>query len=105
VYEETLEDNGRFNEQPVLPFNAYGTIAMARSEFEANDGSSQIFFLLKVLDATLQREHCCTLHLGAFVRLSTDISLWCRQVMGSQNLSTTTRSSVHVHSSHGHGGL
>jgi cyclophilin family peptidyl-prolyl cis-trans isomerase len=48
VYEETLEDNGRFNEQPVLPFNAYGTIAMARSEFEANDGSSQIFFLLKV---------------------------------------------------------
>lgn len=48
MYEETLEDNGRFNEQPVLPFNAYGTIAMARSEFEANDGSSQIFFLLKV---------------------------------------------------------
>jgi cyclophilin family peptidyl-prolyl cis-trans isomerase len=49
VYEETLEDNGRFNEQPVLPFNAYGTVAMARSEFEANDGSSQFFFLLKVL--------------------------------------------------------
>lgn len=48
VYEETLEDNGRFNEQPVLPFNAYGTVAMARSEFEANDGSSQFFFLLKV---------------------------------------------------------
>jgi cyclophilin family peptidyl-prolyl cis-trans isomerase len=48
VYEETLEDNGRFNEQPVLPFNAYGTIALARSEFEANDGSSQFFFLLKV---------------------------------------------------------
>ena len=51
MYEETLEDNGRFNEQPVLPFNAYGTIAMARSEFEANDGSSQIFFLLKVPSA------------------------------------------------------
>ena len=54
MYEETLEDNGRFNEQPVLPFNAYGTIAMARSEFEANDGSSQIFFLLKVPTA-----RCC----------------------------------------------
>jgi len=52
VYEETLEDNGRFNEQPVLPFNAYGTIAMARSEFEANDGSSQIFFLLKESELT-----------------------------------------------------
>ena len=32
----------------MLPFNAYGTLAMARSEFEANDGSSQFFFLLKV---------------------------------------------------------
>ena len=28
VYEETLEDNGRFNEQPVLPFNAFGTLAV-----------------------------------------------------------------------------
>ena len=48
VYEETLEDNGRFNEQPALPFNAYGTMALARSEFETNSGSSQFFFLLKV---------------------------------------------------------
>lgn len=48
MYEENLEDNGRFNEQPVLPFNAYGTLAMARSEFESNDASSQFFFLLKV---------------------------------------------------------
>lgn len=38
----------RFNEQPVLPFNAFGTMAMARSEFETNDASSQFFFLLKV---------------------------------------------------------
>ena len=30
VYEETLEDNGRFNEQPVLPFNAFGTLALER---------------------------------------------------------------------------
>lgn len=52
VYEETLEDNGRFNEQPVLPFNAYGTVAMARSEFEANDASSQFFFLLKESELT-----------------------------------------------------
>ena len=48
VYEENLEDNGRFNEQPVLPFNAFGTMALARSEFESNSGSSQIFWLLKV---------------------------------------------------------
>lgn len=48
VYEENLEDIGRFNEQPVLPFNAYGTMALARSEFETNSGSSQIFWLLKV---------------------------------------------------------
>ena len=48
VYEETLEDNGRFNDQPALPFNAYGTMALARGEFETNSGSSQFFFLLKV---------------------------------------------------------
>jgi len=47
VYEENLEDLGRFKEQPVLPFNAYGSMALARSEFETNSGSSQIFWLLK----------------------------------------------------------
>jgi cyclophilin family peptidyl-prolyl cis-trans isomerase len=52
VYEETLEDNGRYNEQPVLPFNAFGTLAMARSEFETNSASSQIFFLLKESELT-----------------------------------------------------
>ena len=52
VYEETLEDLGRFNEQPVLPFNAFGTIAMARSEFEPNSASSQFFFLLRDSELT-----------------------------------------------------
>lgn len=52
VYEETLEDNGRYNEQPVLPFNAFGTLALARGEFEANSASSQIFFLLKESELT-----------------------------------------------------
>ena len=33
---------------PTLPFNAFGTMALARSEFETNSGSSQIFWLLKV---------------------------------------------------------
>lgn len=52
IYGYTLEDLGRFNEQPVLPFNAYGTMAMARSEFENNSASSQIFFLLKESELT-----------------------------------------------------
>ncbi|KAG7666671.1 putative Peptidyl-prolyl cis-trans isomerase, chloroplastic [Nannochloris sp. 'desiccata'] len=52
VYEETLEDNGRYNEQPRLPFNAFGTVALARGEFEANSASSQIFFLLKESELT-----------------------------------------------------
>ena len=34
--------------QPALPFNAFGTLAMARSEFEADSASSQVFWLLKV---------------------------------------------------------
>ena len=48
IYEETLEDVRRFNENPALPFNAFGTLALARAEFDANSGSSQVFFLLKV---------------------------------------------------------
>lgn len=42
VYEYTLEDLGRYNETPVLPFNAYGTLAWARSEFDNNSASSQV---------------------------------------------------------------
>ncbi len=64
VYEETLEDNGRFNEQPALPFNAYGTMALARSEFETNSGSSQFFFLLKARPQVL---------LGPSIRASAEV--------------------------------
>ncbi|KAL4447585.1 hypothetical protein ABPG75_004804 [Micractinium tetrahymenae] len=52
VYEETLEENGRYREQPVLPFNAFGTMAIAREEFENNSGSSQFFWLLKESELT-----------------------------------------------------
>ncbi|MBV9387999.1 MAG: peptidylprolyl isomerase [Chroococcidiopsidaceae cyanobacterium CP_BM_ER_R8_30] len=46
TYGITLEDAGRYRDQPVLPFSAYGTVAMARPEFEPNGGSSQFFFFL-----------------------------------------------------------
>lgn len=52
IYEFSLEDLGRVNEQPVLPFNAYGTLAWARNEFENNSASSQVFFLLKDSELT-----------------------------------------------------
>jgi hypothetical protein len=42
IYEFSLEDLGRVNEQPVLPFNAYGTLAWARNEFDNNSASSQV---------------------------------------------------------------
>jgi cyclophilin family peptidyl-prolyl cis-trans isomerase len=42
VYDLNLEDLGRFNETPVLPFNAYGTLAWARAEFDNNSASSQV---------------------------------------------------------------
>lgn len=42
IYDETIEDLGRVNDQPVLPFNAYGTLAWARQEFENNSASSQV---------------------------------------------------------------
>ena len=62
VYEETLEDLGRFNEQPALPFNAYGTMALARGEFEANSGSSQVFWLLKARPCLLVQKSTCAQH-------------------------------------------
>jgi cyclophilin family peptidyl-prolyl cis-trans isomerase len=52
IYEDSLEDLGRSNEQPILPFNAFGTLAWARSEFENNSASSQIFWLLKESELT-----------------------------------------------------
>ena len=55
LYEETMEDVGRANEIPVLPFNAYGTLAMARAEFEPNSASSQIFWLLKDSESAVGR--------------------------------------------------
>jgi peptidylprolyl isomerase len=46
LYGITLEDAGRFRDQPVLPFAAYGTVALARPGDDPNGGSSQFFFLL-----------------------------------------------------------
>ncbi|HIK25162.1 MAG TPA: peptidylprolyl isomerase [Thermosynechococcus sp. M46_R2017_013] len=46
LYGITLEDAGRYLEHPVLPFSAYGTVALARPNDDPNGGSSQFFFLL-----------------------------------------------------------
>ncbi|WP_019507753.1 peptidylprolyl isomerase [Pleurocapsa sp. PCC 7319] len=44
VYGETLEELGRYLDQPAIPFNAYGAIALARPADDPNGGSSQFFF-------------------------------------------------------------
>jgi len=46
LYGITLEDAGRYLDQPVLPFSAYGALAMARPGEDPNGGSSQFFFFL-----------------------------------------------------------
>ncbi len=46
TYGFTLEELGRYREQPVLPFSAFGALGMARPEAEPNGGSSQFFFFL-----------------------------------------------------------
>ncbi len=46
TYGITLEDAGRYRDGVVLPFSAYGTVAMARPEGEPNGASSQFFFFL-----------------------------------------------------------
>eukprot|EP00958_Prasinococcus_capsulatus_P019048 scaffold2295_cov354-Prasinococcus_capsulatus_cf.AAC.2 len=52
TYEATFEDLGYFLDQPQLPFNAFGTTAMAREQFDPNSGSSQFFILLKESELT-----------------------------------------------------
>ena len=44
VYGDTLEELGRYLDQPAIPFNAYGAIALARPANDPNGGSSQFFF-------------------------------------------------------------
>ncbi|KAK6928320.1 Cyclophilin-type peptidyl-prolyl cis-trans isomerase domain [Dillenia turbinata] len=51
-YGATLEELGLYKAQTMLPFNAFGTMAMARDEFENNSASSQIFWLLKESELT-----------------------------------------------------
>lgn len=51
-YESTLEDLGVYNAPVALPFNAFGTMAMARSDSGANTASSQFFWLLKDAELT-----------------------------------------------------
>jgi cyclophilin family peptidyl-prolyl cis-trans isomerase len=46
IYGITLEDAGRYRDEPVLPFSAFGTLAMARTETEPDSASSQFFFFL-----------------------------------------------------------
>lgn len=46
TYGITLEDAGRYLDKPVLPFSAYGALAMARPGDDPNGGSSQFFFFL-----------------------------------------------------------
>jgi peptidylprolyl isomerase len=46
IYGETLESLGRYLEDPVLPFSAFGTLGMARPESDPNGASSQFFFFL-----------------------------------------------------------
>jgi peptidylprolyl isomerase len=52
VYGMTLEDDGRGTAATVLPFSSFGTLAMAREEFEPNTASSQFFWFLFEPDLT-----------------------------------------------------
>lgn len=44
IYETTLEDAGIYLPNLALPFSAYGAVALARPDVDANGGSSQFFF-------------------------------------------------------------
>ena len=46
IYGETLENLGRYLDDPVLPFSAFGTLGMAAPSNDVNGASSQFFFFL-----------------------------------------------------------
>ncbi len=46
IYGYTTEEIGLYKKLPVLPFSAYGALAMARPEEDNNGASSQVFFFL-----------------------------------------------------------
>lgn len=46
TYGVTLEEIGRYMDSPVLPFNAVGSLALARPGNDNDGGSSQFFFFL-----------------------------------------------------------
>jgi peptidylprolyl isomerase len=46
TYGITMEDAGRYKELPVLPFSAFGAMAMARPGDDPNGGSFKFFFFL-----------------------------------------------------------
>jgi peptidylprolyl isomerase len=46
TYGITLEDAGRYLDQPVLPFSSFGALGMGHPDTDVNGGSSQFFFFL-----------------------------------------------------------
>jgi len=46
IYGATLEELGRYMDDPVLPFSAFGVMGFARPADDVNGGSSQFFFFL-----------------------------------------------------------
>jgi len=52
IYGSTLEELGKYKATTTLPFNAFGTMAMAREEFDNDSASSQVFWLLKESELT-----------------------------------------------------
>jgi peptidylprolyl isomerase len=51
-YNQTFEDLGLFKAEPVLPFNAKGTLGWAHSDNALDDGSSQFFLFLSEPELT-----------------------------------------------------
>jgi len=51
-YNQTFEELGLFKAEPVLPFNAKGTLGWAHSDQDLADGSSQFFLFLSEPELT-----------------------------------------------------
>ena len=52
IYNQTFEELGLFKAEPILPFNAKGTLGWAHSDEALDDGSSQFFLFLSEPELT-----------------------------------------------------
>ncbi|MEN9205814.1 MAG: peptidylprolyl isomerase [Thermostichales cyanobacterium SZTDM-1c_bins_54] len=98
IYGKTLEEAGFWDAEPVLPFSARGTVAMARGE-DPNSASSQFFIFLAEPDLTPAGLNLIDGRYAVFGYITTGIETLDKLKLGDKILSAQLISGQeHLHS-------